>query len=59
MAFKVVEDVAYRTKEGIKAPNPVGYEQKIYQKGLQYERPPFTFQSLKWEEQAAQRMSAE
>ncbi|EME44191.1 hypothetical protein DOTSEDRAFT_172277 [Dothistroma septosporum NZE10] len=59
MAFRVVEDVAYRTKDGIKAPNPVGYEQEIYQKGLQYERPPFTFQSLKWEEEAEKRMSAE
>ncbi|KAK4499354.1 hypothetical protein PRZ48_009867 [Zasmidium cellare] len=59
MSFRVIEDVAYRTKEGVKAPDPVAYEQKIYKRGLEYERPPFTFQSLKWEEQAQDRMSAE
>lgn len=59
MSFRVIEDVAYRTKEGVKAPDPVAYEQKIYQRGLEYERPPFTFQSLKWEAQAEERMSAE
>lgn len=38
---------------------PVEYEQTIYQKGLQYERPPFSFRSQDWESQAEARMSAE
>lgn len=60
MSFKVIGDTAYRTKEGtIKAPDPLGYEQKIYSKGLRYEKSSFTFQSLEWEEQASKRMSAE
>lgn len=41
------------------APNPVEYEKSIYQKGLQYERPPFTFRTEEWEPQAKARMSAE
>ena len=41
------------------AADPVGYEQAVYQKGLKYERPPFTFKSLEWESLAAQRLSAE
>jgi lactate 2-monooxygenase len=40
-------------------PNPIEYEQLVYQKGLKYERPPFTFQSANWEDLATQRMSAE
>lgn len=39
--------------------DPVKYENEVYQKGLHYERPPFTFQSLEWEGLASQRMSAE
>lgn len=39
--------------------HPVEYEQMIYQKGLQYERPPFSFRSQDWESQAEERMSAE
>ncbi|KAI1869496.1 hypothetical protein JX265_006586 [Neoarthrinium moseri] len=40
-------------------PNPIEYEQLIYQKGLRYERPPFTFQPQEWERLASERMSAE
>lgn len=40
-------------------PNPIEYENSIYQKGLKYERPPFTFKPLEWEGLAEQRMSAE
>jgi isopentenyl diphosphate isomerase/L-lactate dehydrogenase-like FMN-dependent dehydrogenase len=40
-------------------PNPIEYENSVYQKGLKYERPPFTFKPLDWEGLAEQRMSAE
>ena len=40
-------------------PNPVEYENQVYQKGLKYERPPFTFKATDWEGLAMQRMSAE
>lgn len=60
MSYHVNENVAYRTNKAFKeAPNPIEYEKKIYQKGLKYERPPFTFRALEWEPQAEQRMSAE
>ncbi len=39
-------------------PNPIEYENEVYQKGLKYERPPFTFKSLEWEGLAMQNMSA-
>lgn len=39
--------------------DPIAYEQQIYQKGLRYERPPFTFKAFEWETLAKQRMSAE
>ena len=34
------------------------YEMQVYRKGLNYERPPFTFQADKWEELACQNLSA-
>lgn len=37
----------------------VEYEQSVYQKGLKYERPPFTFKPTEWETQAQLRMSAD
>ncbi|EXJ83609.1 L-lactate dehydrogenase (cytochrome) [Capronia coronata CBS 617.96] len=40
-------------------PDPLAYETEIYQKGLTYSRPPFTFTALDWEPLAAERMSAE
>jgi lactate 2-monooxygenase len=40
------------------APNPVQYETSVYQNGLRYEQPPFTFHSNEWEPQAARAMSA-
>ena len=42
-----------------KDPNPVDYETDVYQKGLHYEKPPFTFRPLEWESMAMARMSAE
>lgn len=60
MAHRVAGGVAYRSSGPPKAPtDPVEYEQKIYQRGLQYERPSLSFQPHRWEEEAAQRMSAE
>ena len=60
MSYNVIDKVAYRSKKPFQfPPNPVEYEKKIYEKGLQYERPPFTFQTDKWEAQASERMSAE
>lgn len=45
---------------GVKhAADPVEYEKSIYQKGLHFERPPFTFRSEEWERLAIARMSAE
>lgn len=38
--------------------NPVEYEKSVYQNGLRYERPPFTFRSHEWEPQAEAFMSA-
>ena len=39
--------------------NPIEYETQVYQKGLKYERPSFTFRAAEWEGLAMQRMSAE
>lgn len=41
-----------------RAPNPVQYETSVYQNGLRYEHPPFTFHSNQWESEAAKAMSA-
>ncbi|KAJ9612382.1 hypothetical protein H2200_003979 [Cladophialophora chaetospira] len=60
MSFKVADSVAHRVDRPIPKPvNPVEYETSIYQKGLKYERPPFTFHSDLWEPEAEKRMSAE
>lgn len=40
-------------------PDPIAYEAEVYQRGLQYQRPPFTFKPLEWEHLAAERMSAD
>ena len=40
------------------APNPVQYEKSVYQNGLRYEHPPFTFHSNEWESRAEKAMSA-
>lgn len=40
-------------------PDPVAYENDVYQKGLSYTKPAFTFKPLEWEELASARMSAE
>lgn len=39
-------------------PDPVAYEQSVFQAGLHSARPPFTFQPAKWEEMAQQVLSA-
>ena len=39
--------------------DPVEYERQVYDKGLSFQRPPFTFQSGQWEAQAEARLSAE
>jgi lactate 2-monooxygenase len=58
--YQVANGVADHVDGKFPAPvNPVEYENSIYQKGLKYERPPFTFQSGDWEAQASRRMSAE
>jgi lactate 2-monooxygenase len=58
--YKIANGVADRVDGQFPAPvNPVEYENSIYRKGLKYERPPFTFHSGDWEDQASQRMSAE
>ncbi|KAI1319404.1 putative FMN dependent dehydrogenase [Xylariaceae sp. FL0255] len=40
------------------AADPVAYESSVYEKGLHYERPPFSFKSLDWEAEASKVMSA-
>ncbi|KAI0835360.1 putative FMN dependent dehydrogenase [Hypoxylon sp. FL0890] len=40
-------------------PDPIAYEKEVYQRGLRYQRPPFTFKPLEWERLAAERMSAD
>jgi hypothetical protein len=40
-------------------PDPIAYEKDIYQRGLKYERPPFTFDVSQWETLATSRLSAE
>ncbi|KAI1214665.1 putative FMN dependent dehydrogenase [Annulohypoxylon truncatum] len=40
-------------------PDPIAYEAQVYQRGLKYQRPPFTFKPLEWEALAAERMSAD
>lgn len=58
--FKVSDHVAHRTDEPSKVVvAPVEYEKEIYQRGLDLQRPPFTFQTGKWQEAAEARMSAE
>ncbi|KAL6243667.1 hypothetical protein RBB50_009660 [Rhinocladiella similis] len=39
--------------------DPTGYQATVYQKGLKYQRSPFTFKSLDWESLAAERLSVE
>lgn len=41
-----------------KVPSPVEYEKSVYQNGLHYEHPPFTFNAKEWEPKAAALMSA-
>ncbi|KAK6208323.1 hypothetical protein LQW54_006947 [Pestalotiopsis sp. IQ-011] len=60
MGSKGDENVAMRPDMSKnKDPNPIDYENTIYQRGLRYERPPFTFKPLDWERLAEERMSAE
>ena len=41
-------------------PNPIAYEQEIYEKGLKYsEHPPFTFDTTQWESIACSSLSAD
>ncbi|KAI2466507.1 putative FMN dependent dehydrogenase [Annulohypoxylon bovei var. microspora] len=40
-------------------PDPIAYEAQVFQRGLRYQRPPFTFKPLEWEPLAAERMSAD
>lgn len=51
-------DLSFRNVHQKSVPNPVEYEKSVYKKGLDYERPPFTFSSTEWEKQASEIMSA-
>ncbi|KAG0647755.1 putative lactate 2-monooxygenase [Hyphodiscus hymeniophilus] len=60
MTFHVSNNVAHRVNKHPKPPaNPVDYENSVYQRGLQFERPTLSFQTAKWEADALDRMSAE
>ena len=60
MPYRVSDNVAHRTdKQQDTAGDPVAYEKEIYQRGLQFQRPPFTFRTELWQPQAEERMSAD
>lgn len=60
MSYKVSDNVARRTNKPAQTPvNPVEYEKAIYQRGLHFERPKFTFQTEKWQSLAEERLSAD
>jgi len=60
MSYTVSDHVARRTNKPAQDPvNPVEYEKAIYQRGLHFERPAFTFQTGKWQSLAEERMSAD
>lgn len=40
-------------------PEPFKYENEIYARGLHFERPPFTFNALAWEDKAKERLAAD
>lgn len=51
-------DHSFRSIGERSVPNPVEYEKSIYQKGLNFERPPFTFHTADWETEAGKVLSA-
>jgi lactate 2-monooxygenase len=60
MTERVSENIAYRRGGEPKPPtDPVDYEKAIYQRGLQFHRSQFTFQSNQWQARAEERLSAE
>jgi lactate 2-monooxygenase len=60
MSQLISNNVAFRRHGPTTLPtDPVDYEKEVYERGLQFQRPPFTFQTGKWEDQAKDRMSAE
>lgn len=60
MSQRVSDNVAYRRGGPVSLPaDPVDYEKQIYQRGLEFQRPPFTFHVERWEVQAQERLSAE
>jgi lactate 2-monooxygenase len=65
LGLKIINEMSsskYTERPDIKGqpdPHPLQYEVEIYQRGLKFERPAFTFNSSKWEELAAERLSAE
>jgi lactate 2-monooxygenase len=60
MEQQISQNIAYRRSGPVTLPaDPVSYEKEIYQRGLQFERPPLTFHVENWEVQAQERLSAE
>lgn len=60
MAYHVSNNVAHRTDAPSAPPkDPVEYETEVYQRGLEFARPPFSFKTDTWEPAAEERMSAE
>jgi lactate 2-monooxygenase len=59
MAVSQTPDHNHGNLNGDSELTPTAYEDNIYERGLQYERPPFTFKPLDWESLAIERMSAE
>jgi lactate 2-monooxygenase len=60
MADRISDNIAFRRGGKPTLPcDPADYEKQIYERGLQFHRPPFTFQSAQWEVRAEERLSAE
>lgn len=50
--------MAVNLKHPIPDPQPFKYEKEVYVKGLKYEKPPFTFKTDEWEQEAKKVLSA-
>ncbi len=59
--FKVSDNVAHRTNRTAetRTVHPTDYEKQIYEQGLKYYRPQFTFQASQWQIEAEKLMSAD
>lgn len=52
------QTMAVSLKHPVPDPQPYSYEKEIYIKGIQYQKPPFTFKTNEWEPEAKKVLSA-